>query len=213
MINKINITIPEPCRENWNAMTLSEKGKFCASCQKNVTDFRGFSDREIIKYYNLNSRVCGRFASHQLNRNLILPKEKNSFWMLAAASILAFLGFGSQAAKAQALAKMEQTDNKAEDVKIEKTKKNKTEIITGLVTDGKVPIPGVSVGIKGSNRQTTTDLNGNFTIEVKKRDVLVFSFIGFNSVEKKISEKTKINIAMKEQEIMMGEVVIINNSN
>ena len=89
--------------------------------------------------------------------------------------------------------------------------KNKIEIITGLVTDGKIPIPGVNVCIKGSKRKTTTDFNGNYTIEVKKRDVLVFSYIGFESVEKKISGNKKINIAMKEEIMLLGEVIIQEN--
>lgn len=212
MINKINITVPEPCGEKWNAMTNSEKGKFCALCQKNVIDFTSFTDREILNYYNLNSKICGRFNSDQLNRNLILPKEKSSFWMLAAASIISFFGFGIQTAKAQQVVKTEQTDNKTNAIIIEKNKKNKLEIITGIVTDGAGPIPGVYVSTKDSKRKTETDLNGNYTIEVKKRDVLVFSYIGYKSVEQKISGNKKINICLKEVASLIGEVVIIKKA-
>ena len=218
MINKIKISILKPCGENWETMTLSEKGKFCASCQKNVIDFTSFSDREIVKYYNKNSKVCGRFTTEQLNRNLVLPKEKGSMWMIAASSILAFLGLGNQTAKAQEVLKMEQTDEKIPVEKIQETKKNKTSknktaIISGIVTDGKIPLPGVYISVKGSKIQTSTDLNGNYTIEAKKRAVLVFSFIGFKSLEKKISESKEINIALKEEAMTMGEVIIIKNSN
>ena len=118
MINKIQISILKPCGENWQNMTLAEKGKFCASCQKKVIDFTSSSDREIVKYYNQNSKVCGRFTTEQLNRNLVLPKEKGSIWMIAASSILAFLGLGNQTAKAQEVLKMEQTDEK---IPVEKT--------------------------------------------------------------------------------------------
>lgn len=63
MINKINITVPEPCGEKWNAMTRSEQGRFCALCQKIVIYFTSFTDREFLNYYNLNSKICGRFSS------------------------------------------------------------------------------------------------------------------------------------------------------
>lgn len=209
MANKIRISVPKPCSENWDAMMASEKGKFCSSCQKNIIDFTTFSDREILKYYNQNSKICGRFHSSQINRNLILPKEKNSVWMMAAASIIAFLGFGNQTAKAQESVQTEQTHNKIQEKNIKETKNNKTQIITGVVTDGKFPIPGVIISIKGFKKQTETDMNGNYTIEVKKGTVLVFSFIGFESVEKKISGNTIVNITMKEEVMIMGEVIII----
>jgi hypothetical protein len=90
MTNKIQISILKPCGENWQNMTLAEKGKFCASCQKNVIDFTSSSDREIAKYYNQNSKICGRFTIEQLNRNLVFVKEKGSIWMIAASSILDF---------------------------------------------------------------------------------------------------------------------------
>jgi hypothetical protein len=218
MTNKIQISILKPCGENWQNMTLAEKGKFCASCQKKVIDFTSFSDREIVKYYNQNSKVCGRFTTEQLNRNLIFPKEKGSIWMIAASSILAFLGLGNQIAKAQEAIKIEQTEEKISDEKNNETQENKTSktknaIITGIVTDGKIPIPGVYVSVKGSKIQTSTDLNGNYTIEAKKGAVLVFSYIGFKSLEKKISANKEINIVMKEEAMIMGEVIIIKNSN
>jgi len=36
---RFTISIPEPCTENWNEMTPTERGKFCAHCQKDVIDF------------------------------------------------------------------------------------------------------------------------------------------------------------------------------
>ena len=218
MTNKIQISILKPCGENWQNMTLAEKGKFCASCQKNVIDFTSSSDREIAKYYNQNSKICGRFTTEQLNRNLVFVKEKGSIWMIAASSILAFLGLSNQTTKAQEVVKMEQTevkipDEKNNETQQNKTSKNKTAIISGIVTDGKIPLSGVSVSIKGSKIQTATDLLGNYTIEAKKGAFLVFSYIGFNSVEKKIFDSKKINITLKEEAMIMGEVIILKNSN
>lgn len=90
MNHKIKISIPEPCHENWFEMSPTEKGKFCASCQKEVVDFTKASDREVVLAYNGNKHLCGRFNVSQLERSLIIPKEKKSIWMIAAASVIAF---------------------------------------------------------------------------------------------------------------------------
>lgn len=59
--------------------------------------------------------------------------------------------------------------------------------VKGTVTDeAKVPLPGVSVVIKGSNKGTTTDFDGKYELNAKKGDVLVFSFVGFTTQEKAI---------------------------
>ena len=210
MIHKINIRITQPCQENWEAMTLSEKGKFCALCQKNVIDFTTSSDREILNYYNQNSKICGRFHSSQINRNLILPKEKSSIWFAVISAIVSFLGLGSQEIYAQESVKIEQTDKKNQTDSI---KKDALRKITGIVSENKIPIPGVTISIKGTNLRTETDFDGNYSIEAKKGDILVFSFIGYKVVEKRISGKQKVNINMKQEQILMGEVIIIKDSN
>lgn len=63
-----NIHIPEPCSENWNQMTPSEKGAFCQKCALDVYDFTNKSGDEIrdILTLNIGSRVCGRIEPQQL---------------------------------------------------------------------------------------------------------------------------------------------------
>jgi hypothetical protein len=211
MTNKINISISKPCRENWEVMTASDKGKFCALCQKNVIDFTSFSDREILNHYNQNSEVCGRFTASQLNRNLIIPKEKSSIWIAISSAIIWFLGMGSQDVYSQESIKTEQTDNKIQTGTISKTKKKITKKTSGIVTDGKIPVPGVNVFIKGTSLREQTDIDGNYSIEAKKGDIIVFSFIGYQNVEKKFSKSSIINVCLKEEIIFMGEVIIEEN--
>lgn len=213
MVNKINISIPKPCTENWNQMTVSEKGKFCAFCQKNVIDFTGLSDREILKYYNQNTKICGRFKESQLNRNLLIPKEKNTFWMLFAASILSFLGVGSQNAKAQEVAETEQTDKKI--LNNLERQPNDTKIeYSGFVYDNEnSPLPGANISIKGSKKYISADFDGKFLIKAKKGEILEVSYIGFENVEIKLFENLKINVIMKEEKMMLGDVVIIKRKN
>lgn len=51
--------------------------------------------------YTKNNTWCGRFNDVQLNRNIIPPKEKNSFWIVTVASVITFLGLGNQSIKGQ----------------------------------------------------------------------------------------------------------------
>lgn len=81
MAKKIQISVPVPCHENWDAMTPAEKGKFCGSCQKQVVDFSNMSDREIAQFFKKPSTgsVCGRFMNDQLDRDIDIPKKRIPF--------------------------------------------------------------------------------------------------------------------------------------
>ena len=58
--------------------------------------------------------------------------------------------------------------------------------ISGTVSDQSGSLPGVSVLVKGTNKGVETDFDGNYKITSKKGDVLVFSYLGFKSAEKKL---------------------------
>lgn len=78
MSKKIQLSIPTPCHENWDAMTPVEKGKFCGSCQKQVVDFSTMSERQVAEFFKKPSTgsVCGRFMTDQLNREIEIPKKR-----------------------------------------------------------------------------------------------------------------------------------------
>jgi hypothetical protein len=76
-MKKIQISIPTPCHEDWNAMTPETKGRFCASCQKTVIDFSTMSDRQLAEFFKKPAgSLCGRFHTDQLNRQIQVPKKR-----------------------------------------------------------------------------------------------------------------------------------------
>ncbi|WP_194774824.1 SusC/RagA family TonB-linked outer membrane protein [Pararhodonellum marinum] len=85
------------------------------------------------------------------------------------------------------------------------------ETVTGKVTasnDGE-SLPGVNVLVKGTNRGTITDLDGNFRIEAPRDGVLVFSFIGYDQLETPINGRSTVNISLQESTGSLDEVVVV----
>jgi len=88
--------------------------------------------------------------------------------------------------------------------------------ISGTVTgteDG-LPIPGVSIVVRGTTIGTTTDLDGNYSLTVPEdaEQVLVFTFVGMETQEISIGGQTVINVALELALTEMGEVIVTGYS-
>lgn len=86
-----------------------------------------------------------------------------------------------------------------------------TRVIRGVVTDGEnIPLPGVSVVVKGANAGTVTDRDGSFEIRVPADTSLVlrFSFIGMTTHYVKTGDQTDLKVVMKASEEALTEVVV-----
>lgn len=82
--------------------------------------------------------------------------------------------------------------------------------LSGTVTEQGtgIPLPGVNVVEKGTDHGTSTDFDGNYTINVESGKVLVFSFLGFVSQEVTIENQTILDIELVESAEALGEIVI-----
>ncbi len=81
--------------------------------------------------------------------------------------------------------------------------------VRGKVIDNtNEPIIGATVSIKGATIGTITDINGNYTIKTEEGSTLLFSFLGYEKVEKKVDSST-INVTMLVEETEFDEVVVI----
>ncbi|MBB1193412.1 SusC/RagA family protein [Flavobacterium sp. SOK18b] len=74
-----------------------------------------------------------------------------------------------------------------------------------------LPIPGVNIQVKNSSSGTTTDFDGRFYVKgVSPNSVLIFSFVGFKSVEYKVTQATQnLSIVLKEDANTLDEIVVI----
>ena len=105
MSKKLQLSIPKPCHEDWDAMTQVEKGKFCGSCQKQVLDFSNMNDRQVAEFFKKPSTgsVCGRFMTDQLERDIEIPKKRipwlKYFFQFAIPAFLVSIKASGQATK------------------------------------------------------------------------------------------------------------------
>ena len=68
--------------------------------------------------------------------------------------------------------------------------------ITGVVSSEDGPLPGATVLVQGTNAGTSTDFDGNFSINADSGDVLVISFVGFATQQITVSGQDQINVTL-----------------
>ncbi len=86
--------------------------------------------------------------------------------------------------------------------------------VSGKVTsaDDKLPVPGVTIMVKGITQGTTTDINGNYSLKVPSNGILVFSFVGMQTQEIPVNARRVINVKMTDQDVPLGEIVVVGYS-
>lgn len=182
MKKAIKISIPEPCHEDWNQMTPTEQGKFCAQCSKDVVDFTKMSDEAIFKTATSGNNLCGRFKASQLQREIKLERKTTNSLLPYAASLLLpasilgtnlnpvappakpmiSLGIGALADKSQV-------------------------IITGFVTDSHgVPIQNAEIIVLETGKWARTLVDGSYTIKCAGGSTLLFQKRGLETQEIKL---------------------------
>ena len=98
---------------------------------------------------------------------------------------------------------------KVESALINSVQQKKT--LSGLVNDGQgLPLPGVTIILKGTTTGAVTNSSGEFTLDVPEAGgVLVFSFVGFQAQEVEIGNQTLFNITLIEDVLQLDEVIAV----
>ncbi|RZK25220.1 MAG: TonB-dependent receptor, partial [Flavobacterium sp.] len=81
--------------------------------------------------------------------------------------------------------------------------------VKGKVTDGKLPIPGVGVTVKGTTNATVTNPDGDYSLSVPANSILVFSSIGFSPREVEVKNQTTINVSLATSTQDLEQVVVV----
>jgi hypothetical protein len=169
MKTRINeVTIAEPCLQNWEEMEKGDGFNFCNACSKNVIDFSGYTNAEIINVLaNSGSSVCGRLSHSQLNQlnyHLAIVPTSNRNWMKYLGVLAIGMSIFVMDAKAHSLktpiAITKSINSKTDDKKPVVPKK-----IYGYVigADNK-PAAGIRLTIVDTKFFALTDKNGRYEI-------------------------------------------------
>lgn len=218
---KYLIKIPSPCSEKWSEMTPTEKGVFCSNCKKEVFDFTNTSNFQISYLLDSHNNLCGKFKPEQLNTyysSSANSKHSKSGLLFGISAFLSIYTPLFSQNKSTEIIKIEQSKPLSNERIINK-KISDTIKINGNVCDDSSGLPGVNIFLKGYSKSTQTDFDGNFSLNIDKNDInnnstLEISYIGYESQEIKINEKTDfIKIKMVESDYLLGEVIIIKKQN
>lgn len=221
-MQKLHLSIPEPCQENWQQMTPTDQGRFCNACAKEVIDFSMMTDREVLNYFTTltHDKVCGRALPSQLERTISKPKDpkKRLFWYWNYI-VMFFMFFGKgNGAKAQGGIKpvteinpLKNMDIRGEMMTVGGIKRDDSRVITGKITDiNGLPISFASIKIKGTNTGVSADANGAFSIKISSNALLVISGTGFTPKEiAAVNQTTFSTILQKDNDQFVGEFLVV----
>jgi hypothetical protein len=201
------LSIPQPCHERWDAMTPSEKGRFCASCQTQVVDFTGLSDREVIQLIERSSgKVCGRLHPQQLDRPMVFEP-----WVQRAS--VRFSGFfaGLMMLSSAQPSNVQASGGQAEVVSVfsegttasgdsclivenEQNQDSLKNVIHGRVLDAEtnLPVAFANVFAQDTSSGTSSGFDGEYFLKVSTRDMkdvvtVIVSYVGFEHYEFSVS--------------------------
>ena len=83
-----------------------------------------------------------------------------------------------------------------------------TKTITGTLTDELGVLIGATVQVKGSKTATLTDFTGNYNIKAAPTDVLIFSYLGYKTIERPVGNQQVIAVQLEQDTTMLKEVVV-----
>ncbi|WP_432221065.1 SusC/RagA family TonB-linked outer membrane protein [Flavobacterium sp. TMP13] len=148
---------------------------------------------------------------------MIFNKNKIVFLQLVLGSMIATTSYAGNSNEVKFLEKYDvlATRNVASieintNLKLVKASDVAFDQITGKVVDEQgLPLPGVNIVKKGAQMGASSDMDGSFTIDAKKGDVFIFSYLGFTDQEVQIKDNSMLTIVLRSQAQQMNEVVVV----
>jgi len=94
--------------------------------------------------------------------------------------------------------------------KVKTIEQQEKEIKGTIVDENGVPLAGASILVKGTSKGTQTDFDGNFTVEMpSENNILVISYIGFETQEVNVEGETVVQITMIADPAALDEIVVV----
>ena len=156
----MKITINEPCDQKWSEMQACGSNRLCNKCEKQVIDFTYYSDHELTRVIRENEgRICGKFTKDQLDRELIEPIKRESFYANFSTSWFGFWLFLSSpfySVKAQTPVEV------SPELKTTQVDTNRFFISGTVLNQNNEPVQGIKVKLVELGLMTRSDFDGKF---------------------------------------------------
>ena len=191
-------------------MSLTEKGRFCQNCQKQVLDLTNMSNEDIYQLFkNKEGKICGRISEKQLLTNF-QSAQPNYFqkWRKALYLLPLMIGVGKMAAQNQGdtlnkpffeqRVNFQKNQGEKKDQKPEKNRliANRSFIAGYIYDEQNQGILGVSVSVNGTDVSTLSNILGHYYLSLptfhneNKEIILEFSKDGYKTQKINISQLT-----------------------
>ena len=168
-------------------------GKYCSKCAKNVIDFSGLSDTEIIRLIEkFPGPICGSMHVDQLSRTYDNRQQASRSRLNKILAGLMLVGVTKQAVAQQdnslptELIVQEDSATNIPKNNPEKTAESNATNVEGVLLDAKSreTIPFTTLILKGTKTGVVTDLEGKFNLSIPDSlvsDTMILAVRGFNS--------------------------------
>lgn len=225
-----------PCQEKWDNMHDNDLGKHCPVCKTDIFDFSDLTDDELVEILKYApAKICGKFRASQLDRAILIkegsPVSRNPRFktMLAATMMLAvttpFLNAQDTIPLKPVFTNVQaQTSDTLPQVEADTT----IIKLRGKVFDPTYnePLVGVAISTKGYNSiGAVSNLEGEFELKIplrifkNKESVMIqFNYVGYirKEIEYILAELEEMDklfskVEMKEDDILIGEIIIIQD--
>lgn len=195
--------------ENWSFKILNQKleaevltsmydSSLDQFAEKKWTDVLFYDDYSTPNYPNLNSKtVSNKYIYNFRQDNIYLPTYIQN-------TTLNWFGFDFNNPKSEYLRK-----KYLDKIKLKTETLRNSKIITGIVTENGMPLPGTAIVVRGTTRGVQTDFDGYFEIEAARDEVLDFSYVGFKQQSLVIDKRKNYQIMLEEDSQQLGEVVVV----
>lgn len=173
----IQISIPQPCHEDWDKMTPEEQGRFCSRCQKCVIDFTSFTDSQLYEYMikHRNNDVCGKFRVAQLDK-YIEPhfyKSRATYSYVVALGITLIFSQLPDNAYAKPITELVASDNDTND-----TTTHHAGIRGIIKSKNNTVLSNVTIEVRDTNYNlvgtTKTNSKGKYKININTGSYIVY---------------------------------------
>jgi hypothetical protein len=213
-LSKVNLSKLRPCDQQWGKMKRVGEKRLCEKCEKHITDFRKMSSLEIaLTHAQSETAVCGLYRPDQLSWNAIKTTNKSLIPLASFVSLLTLLSPNSgHGQNTEVKTSVEQTSTvssidqkEIEGSSVESTAQQDSIVIRGTATflheegNGE-PIPFATVLVKGTEIGTTTDFDGNYSLDISEVPdslntiTLVFNYIGTTRKEIIVPKRSANNV-------------------